>query len=161
MDLIRTLQDPEKSPPLVMTKFAPNLSTDPHPLKGTLSREKNTLLEGFYGFPSPTLPWTTQTLPPPCQHLYHCRVFMRFWFSLYCTMHPLGLRLFEIFIPPARRSRARRLSCLSKPIPVPSSRYPCPLLQTQKIFGTMPCPKETMTMSMAPNQRLSGSRPGQ
>jgi hypothetical protein len=34
-------------------------------------------------------------------------------------------------------------------------------LQTQKIFGTMPCPKETMTMSMAPNQRLSGSRPGQ
>ena len=61
-----------------------------------------------------------------CQHLYRCRVFIRwFRFSLYCTMHPLGLRSFGIFIPPARRSRARRLSCLSKPNPC--SFEPVPL----------------------------------
>ncbi len=40
-----------------------------------------------------------------------------FGFSLYCTMHPSGSRLFGFFIPPARRRRGKRVPIVLEHLP--------------------------------------------
>jgi hypothetical protein len=78
------------------------------------------------------------------RHLHRCRIFYRFGFQqamLYCTMHPSGSR-FSIFIALVKMSRASEShnSYDSSSLLVFTS-HPCPLLRTQKMTGSRPCPR--------------------
>ena len=115
-----------------------------HPLKGTLSREKVILNEV-----------TTFLLPPNRErdcYLTRSEVAIctiaGFSTGLdlasdpYCTMHPSGSRC-SIFIALVKRSRGsgvqRRYDLCSLLL---LTSHPCPLLRTQKMTGSRPCPRE-------------------
>jgi hypothetical protein len=134
-----------------------------HPLKGTLSREKVILNEV-----------TVFLLPPNRErdcYLTRSEVAIctiaGFSTGLdlasdpYCTMHPSGSRC-SIFIALVKRSRGsgvqRRYDLCSLLL---LTSHPCPLLRTQKMTGSKPCPRVRDNSHGFRYQHFNGSRRGQ
>jgi hypothetical protein len=98
------------------------------------------------------------------RHLHHCRLFYRFGFQqamLYCTMHPSGSRG-SIFIALVKMSRGSESQRSHGPCSLlVFTSHPCPLLRTQKMTGSRPCPKVRDNSHGCGGQHFDGSRRGQ
>ena len=103
--------------------------------------------------------WLTGSKP-----LSQCRSFFGFQCqrSLHCTSHPSGsMRLRRIKAVHCRLRSAETLGISKWSSPPIVHRRPLSGARTQKIVGSIPCPRKCMTDLVVISQPLSGSRHGQ
>ena len=115
-----------------------------HPLKGTLSREKITFYEGN-NFLAPSHRERRHVICTSSRvlHQHHCRVFYRFWSLVSLLYHaPIRIKVVREDHPAGEKEQGHAdLQYLLESSLLVRTGNPCPLLRTQKIVGSRPCPK--------------------